>query len=278
MTNKTTDATNARDLSQSVALELPFLRRYARALTGSQTTGDRYAIETLEAILADRTVYDTEISPRAALFRAFHVIWSKAGAPVDEDTANSLEHRAQAHLRSLTKDSREALLLSTIEGFGPEDLSQILQTTPQAAQDLIERALADMEHSVRGAVMIIEDEAMIAMDIEGIVLAMGHRVTGIARTHQAAVALGKEQRPDLILADIRLADDSSGIDAVHDLLAALGDIPVIFITAYPDLLLTGNRPEPAFLIGKPYTDEQVRSAVSQAMFFASTETLGPGRP
>jgi hypothetical protein len=48
---------------------------------------------------------------------------------------------------------------------------------------------------------------------------------------------------------------------------------VIFVTAFPERLLTGKRPEPAFLITKPYVEDQVRSAVSQAMFFASTETL-----
>ena len=98
-------------------------------------------------------------------------------------------------------------------------------------------------------------------------------MTGIARTHSAAVELAHGKRPDLILADIQLADGSSGIDAVNELLRDMGDIPVIFITAFPERLLTGERPEPAFLISKPYTEEQVRSAVSQAMFFSSTEGL-----
>ena len=102
---------------------------------------------------------------------------------------------------------------------------------------------------------------------------MGHQVTGIARTHTAAVDLAHQKRPDLILADIQLADGSSGIDAVNELLRDMGDIPVIFITAFPERLLTGDRPEPAFLISKPYSEEQVRSAVSQAMYFASTEGL-----
>mgnify|MGYP002650438972 CR=1 FL=1 len=82
-----------------------------------------------------------------------------------------------------------------------------------------------------------------------------------------------EDRPGLVLADIQLADDSSGIDAVKDILAEF-QVPVIFITAFPERLLTGDRPEPAFLISKPYSEEQVRSAVSQAMFFASTDGLG----
>ena len=114
---------------------------------------------------------------------------------------------------------------------------------------------------------------IIAMDLKGIVQAMGHDVTGVARTHTAAIELAGKHRPDLILADIQLADGSSGVDAVNELLGSMGDIPVIFITAFPERLLTGDRPEPAFLISKPYSEEQVRSAVSQAMFFASTEGL-----
>jgi CheY-like chemotaxis protein len=102
---------------------------------------------------------------------------------------------------------------------------------------------------------------------------MGHAVTGIARTRATAVALGRKDRPDLILADIQLADKSSGIDAVNDILTQFDALPVIFITAFPERLLTGTRPEPAFLITKPFSEDQVRSAVSQAMFFASTETL-----
>jgi CheY-like chemotaxis protein len=121
--------------------------------------------------------------------------------------------------------------------------------------------------------MIIEDEAIIAMDISEIVASMGHEVTGIARTKTAAVELARKSPPDMILADIQLADKSSGIDAVNEILAELGDRPVVFITAFPERLLTGDRPEPAFLITKPYSEDQVRSAVAQAMFFTSTETL-----
>jgi CheY-like chemotaxis protein len=111
------------------------------------------------------------------------------------------------------------------------------------------------------------------MDIVAIVEGMGHRVIDNARTRAEAVRMAAAERPDLILADIQLADNSSGVEAVNDILARFGSIPVIFITAFPERLLTGERPEPAFLINKPYTEEQVRSAVSQAMFFSSTETL-----
>ena len=266
-----TTASNG-DLAAQVGTNLPYLRRYARALTGAQDRGDKYAMATLEAILADPGVYDRSLSPKAALFQVFHTIWATSGATfADGDTG--LAARAQAHLASLTNDTREALLLHTIEEFSFEDLGAILGVGEQEARELVDIAYSEMSKSVSGRVMIIEDEAIIAIDLEAIVSEMGHQITGVARTEEAAISLAEQETPDLILSDIHLADNSSGIDAVNRILALHGDCPVIFITAYPERLLTGEGPEPAFLISKPYSEDQVRSAVSQAMFFASTETL-----
>lgn len=260
------------DLAGSIGANLPYLRRYARALTGSQDSGDRFAAATLEAILADPTPFDDAGDPKVALFHAFHLVWASAGAPLGEPDTR-LSARAQDHMATLTPNTREALLLNTIEGFRVEEIGAIMQVGAEEAAELIEIALREMEASVAGKVMIIEDEAIIAMDIQSIVEEMGHRVTGIAATRSTAVALAAREKPDLILADIQLADNSSGIDAVNDILEQFDELPVVFITAFPERLLTGERPEPAFLITKPYTETQVRSAVSQAMFFSSTETL-----
>ena len=265
----------ASDIVQTIAANLPYLRRYARALTGNQGTGDRYAVATLEALLEDPQAIVDANSAKIALFRAFHLVWSSAGAPLGQ-ADSELSRRAQNHMASLTTNSREALLLYAIEGFGHDEISRIMQIEPDEASRLIEAAKREMLESVTGAVLVIEDEAIIAIDIQGIVIDMGHRVTGIARTRTTAVDLASRDRPDLILADIQLADKSSGIDAVKDILEQFDDVPVIFITAFPERLLTGQRPEPAFLIAKPYTEDQVRSAVSQAMFFSSTETLLAG--
>ncbi|MEZ5723787.1 MAG: response regulator [Paracoccaceae bacterium] len=263
---------SSAELAKSIGQELPFLRRYARALTGSQTAGDNYAAATLEAILADRSLLN-EIDLRIGLFRAFHAIWQSSGQPVAEADGGARGARAQAHLSALTPNSREALLLNTIEGMRPGEIAQVMQISTADAEGLLSTAMSEMGSALRGRVMVIEDETIIAMDLKGIVQAMGHEVTGIARTHSAAIQLANEIRPDLILADIQLADGSSGVDAVNELLASLGHMPVIFVTAFPERLLTGDRPEPAFLISKPYTEDQVSSALSQAMFFASTEGL-----
>ena len=260
------------DLAGRIGADLPYLRRYARALTGNQGTGDRFAAATLEAILADETILDATQSAKVALFRAFHLVWTSAGAPLGEPDTR-LSERAQSHMANLTPNTREALLLHSIEGFSVSEIAVIMQTDPDEAAGLIDIATREMQSSMAGRVMIIEDEAIIAMDIRAIVQDSGHTVTGVARTRVEAVAMALRTRPDLILADIQLADKSSGIDAVNDILAEFADLPVIFITAFPERLLTGTRPEPAFLITKPYAEDQVRSAVSQAMFFASTETL-----
>ena len=260
------------DLAEAIGPNLPYLRRYARALTGNQDSGDRYAAATLEAILAEPAIFGEGADPKVSLFRAFHVVWASAGAPLDAADSR-LGARAQAHMARLTPNTREALLLHAIEGFRVEEIGEIMRVPTEEAVELIDIALREMEKTVLGRVMIIEDEAIIAMDIRAIVEEMGHGVTGIARTRAEAVALAAREKPDLILADIQLADNSSGIDAVNDILAQFDELPVVFITAFPERLLTGKRPEPAFLITKPYTESQVQSAVSQAMFFSSTETL-----
>ncbi|TFL19231.1 response regulator [Jannaschia formosa] len=260
------------DLSSRIAANLPYLRRYARALTGSQDSGDRYAAATLEAILADSSAMKSATDTRTGLFKVLHTIWQ--ASKVAPDMGGDVLHAAaQRHLARLTDDTREALLLHTIEEFDFDQVATIMGVERSEAEELVRIARREMADSVAGRVLIIEDEPVIAMDLENLVSELGHQVTGVARTRDEAVEIGSADKPNLILADIRLADSSSGIDAVNDLLGVFGTLPVIFITAFPERLLTGSRPEPAFLISKPYKEDQVRSAVSQAMFFSSTETL-----
>ena len=265
------DQPQSVDVSAALAEQLPYLRRFARAITGSQSSGDQFAAATLEAILADRSVLDG-VDVKTGLFRVLYQIWSSAGAPVDEGESG-MQARAQKHMAKLTDNSREALLLHTLEGFSFNGVAQVIGIDQAEAEELVQIARREMADAISGSVMIIEDEAIIAMDLEAIISEMGHRVTGIARTRTEALDLARADKPDLILADIQLADNSSGIDAVNDILNTLGERPVIFITAFPERLLSGEKHEPAFLISKPYAEEQVISAVSQAMFFSSTETL-----
>ncbi|MGK6321224.1 response regulator [Sphingomonas sp. DT-204] len=257
-------------LGQQLAPHLPFLRRYARALTGSQSEGDHYVRATLEAIVAAPEEFPRDVDPRLGLYRTFQAIWGSTH-PEDgrvPEVAPESDHEAiaRARLARIAPVSRQTLLLTAMEGFTTEDAAYLIDKTPQEVDGLVAAALAEIEKQTRARVLIIEDEPIIAMDIEAIVRDLGHEVTGVAVTRDEAVALAMEDRPGLVLADIQLADDSSGIDAVKDILAEFS-VPVIFITAFPERLLTGERPEPTFLITKPFQRSTVKAAISQALFF-----------
>ncbi|MCB1468061.1 MAG: response regulator, partial [Rhizobiaceae bacterium] len=144
--------------------------------------------------------------------------------------------------------------------------ADILDVDSKQFAELLGQASAEISRQVATDVMVIEDEPLIAMDIEEMVESLGHTVVGTARTHTEAIALFGKSKPKLILADIQLADGSSGIDAVNEILTSVS-VPVIFITAFPERLLTGERPEPAFLVTKPFNPEMVKALISQALFF-----------
>jgi CheY-like chemotaxis protein len=241
---------------------LPFLRRYARALTGSQKSGDSYVKAALTALAENSVQLDQSLSPALSLYQFFHRIWGTTGAQLEK----AGDIKADERLQELTPISRQAYLLSALEGFSPSEVATILGETVEDVTALIASAQEEIEGQLRTKVMIIEDEPIIAADIEGLAEELGHDVTGIATTKDEAVELAKQDRPGLILCDIQLADDSSGIDAAHEILEGI-DIPLIFITAFPERLLTGEKPEPTYLITKPFQENTVKAAIGQALFF-----------
>ncbi|WP_293863557.1 response regulator [uncultured Alsobacter sp.] len=252
-------------IAQAIAPHLPYLRRFARALTGTQQSGDAYAVATLEALVADAATFDDRLDPRIALYRAFLKVWSSID--VNRRTDPGMEtDPVRRNLSLMTPPARVAFLLTTVEGFSPDQAAQAMDRTPEDLQDLLGRAGREIAEQMSTDVLIIEDEPIIAMDIENVVQNLGHRVIDIARTRTEAVKAIENREPGLVLADIQLADGSSGLDAVNDILSDM-EVPVIFITAYPERFLTGIRPEPAFLITKPFRTETVKAVISQALFF-----------
>jgi DNA-directed RNA polymerase specialized sigma24 family protein len=260
-------------IGSQVAAQLPYLRRYARALTGSQTTGDSFVRATLEAALADRELQDSLAHGRVPLYRAFNKVWSSAYVEVGDEPAadDSRELAVQSRLAAITPLNRQALLLTTLEDFTTEEAAAVMDLAPGQIDTLVQEAVDEIDRESTTSVLIIEDEPLIAMQLEDLVRTLGHEICGTAATRTQAQQVVAERQPGLVLADIQLADGSSGLDAVDDILA-IGSVPVIFITAFPERLLTGDRPEPTYLITKPFRESTVRAAISQALFF------GTGRP
>jgi CheY-like chemotaxis protein len=255
--------------SQLVAQHVPYLRRYARVLAGSQASGDSYVAATLEAIVETLVKEPNLLAmaehPRIALYQVFSRIWNSVQVNGRVEPAVSLVS-AERHLGQITAMPRQAFLLVSAEGFSEEDAAAILDVDRRTLQGLVDESGRELADQIATDVLIIEDEILIALDLERLVENLGHRTIGIARTRAEAIALSKAKRPGLILADIQLADGSSGLEAVNDLLNSF-EVPVIFISAHPERFLTGERPEPAFLISKPYQSSTVSALVSQALFF-----------
>jgi len=266
-------------IGAEVAAHLPFLRRYARALAGSQSTGDAFVQATLEAALADDELADSLRGGRVPLYRAFNKVWSSAYLEVDdeEDTTSHYgrsahESAAQDQLKKITPINRQALLLTTVEDFRPAEAAEIMGVSESEVETMVREAIEEIERETTTSVLIIEDEPLISMQLEDLVRSLGHDICGTAATRTQAQEVVADKTPGLVLADIQLADGSSGLDAVDDILA-IDSIPVIFITAYPERLLTGDRPEPTYLITKPFQEDTVRAAISQALFFGSSRPL-----
>jgi DNA-binding response OmpR family regulator len=249
--------------SQTIAKYLPYLRRYARALTGNQSSGDAYVAAALDAVVNDPSVVDETMGPRVGLFRLFGKIWNSVSI---NGASEPLSMPAERRLSHITPRPRQAFLLVALEGFSEEEAAHILDVDVRTLRRLVEESGSELAAEIATDVLIIEDETFIAMELEEVVKSLGHNVLGVARTHAEAVALAKRKRPGLILADIQLADGTSGLDAVNEMLQSF-ETPVIFVTAYPERFLTGSRPEPAFLVTKPFQPAMVSAIVSQALFF-----------
>ena len=252
-------------VSQSIAPHLPSLRRFARALSGSQGSGDAYVVALLEALVENPSIFPLDIDPKVALYQIFLKIWNSVDANAFPNL--KFENSDAVRLQTLTPKPRQAFLLLSVEGFDVGAIAKILETDLEDVAALIATADHEIANQLEPAdILIIEDEPLTAAHLQELVQSLGHEVTGIARTHRDALKLAQDRKPDLILSDIQLADGSSGVEAVNEILGEL-EAPVIFVTGHPEMLLTGAKPEPTFLIAKPFNAETVKAVIGQALFF-----------
>ena len=249
-----------------IAAKLPYLRRYARALTGSQATGDEYVRTCLEVIARDRHQITEAVDLQTELFRLFHKVYASADPKLSHASARPSggSEPALRTVMSLPPIERQVLLLSALERYSFGDVAYILDVAEDTVRDLFNRAQESMMSLAAAKVLIIEDEPVIALELKSIVESLGHNVVGPADREKEAIAIADRSSPNLVLADIQLRGEDSGIEAVRRILEK-HNVPVIFITAYPERLLTGKGVEPTFIISKPYDPSMVRAAVSQAL-------------
>lgn len=235
--------------NQQAEGDIAFLRRYARAVIGQQPMGDKLVDSLLNSISPERA---TSID-RVDLFTQL------------DARLTTLPARQPRHeVRLLASDPRRALLLTALEGFSTDEAAAIMRRPGNEIHALLVSAEEALLSSKPHRVFIIEDEPLVAAHIAQIVRGMGHMVLGTAATQEAAVAACHANAPDLLLADIMLADGSSGAEACAEITSRTG-VPAIFITAYPQKLLRGISGEPAYLVQKPFTPATIRAVISQVL-------------
>lgn len=250
---------------EAVRALTPRLRRHARLLSGSQQIGDEYVRICLELIVAEPDHLEGGPVP-LRLFRAFHQVWNAIATTLEPPTeeAEGLAARLEHGLANLPSLQRRVLLLTVVEEFSPEQVAEILDLEPALVRPLLADARQELAREVAVPVLIIEDEPMIAMELSRIVLSMGHSVVGVASREAAALEQAERHEPRLVLADVQLLDEDNGIAAAHRILQRF-DVPVVFVTGFPERLLTGGRLEPAYVVAKPFEEDALKVTIGQAL-------------
>lgn len=228
--------------TEALKASLPFARRFARALTGDQARGDAVVAACLRHGLPDLPGH---LALHAAIARE-----------VPDEPSSAVE--------PLSAIQRRLMLLTALEELSLEDTALVLGLSEAEATAELAAARENLKRAATTDVLIIEDEPLIAMDLRILVQQCGHRVVGLAASEDAALQLAEQHRPGLILADINLGRGGDGMNAVRRILR-ISHVPVIFITAYPQKLLTAEGLEPAFVINKPFDRLSVSIATYQAV-------------
>jgi CheY-like chemotaxis protein/DNA-directed RNA polymerase specialized sigma24 family protein len=251
-------------MSEAITRTLPFLRRYARAVTGSQKRGDEWVRLCAEVALQQPDLIAQAEDTKLGVFTLFHRLRQPFGTLDEGGADNSVSGRLKESLTDMAPLQRQVLLLTVLEGFTVADAARILDIDPGSAERSLDEARRELQRVAAVRVLVIEDEAVIALDVADIVRNAGHQVVGIAATERTAIELAKLHAPHLVLADIQLRGSDSGISAVNQIMQSMS-VPVIFVTGYPERLLTGKQVEPAFVISKPFDPDLLRAAIAQAL-------------
>jgi CheY-like chemotaxis protein len=116
-------------------------------------------------------------------------------------------------------------------------------------------------HGAAVRVLLVEDEAMVALNLEALVEELGHTVVGIAATRAQALDLARHQPPQVAVVDVNLLDGRTGLQIADELAAAFGTI-VVIATGNPEGIACGGAI--TTVVRKPYADAALLDAVRQA--------------
>ena len=247
--------------------QLPYMRRYGRALTGSTTSGDDLVTRAVEAALSEPERYNLESDDEPVTRRRLYTLLNELFDINPGATASSGEpgHPIEAALSSLPERERRVFLLVSLEELSTPQAADVMGVSADEARDALGRAQSAMREQLVANILIVEDDAIIAYDLTETVLGMGHKVCGTAATMEEALAAAAANQPSLALMDLRLAHGGSGITTAQALRETRA-LPIIFVTAFAEELKQRGLDYLGPVIKKPFTREQIERAITQAVF------------
>lgn len=250
-------------MTGKIVEQLSSLRRYAGLLTGSDEEGDALVTRTLECILLREVEPCLDSDIRLALFRALHEVWVPSDSGAAPDGEKSWENAKNFH-RVVSPLERAAVILVHLEGFFVSEAAYVLRMEKADVQRRLDRAESKLRRSFARRILIVEDDLLLAMELEELVRSLGHRSIGPVATRGEAVRLAMQERPALILSDIQLSDGTSGIDAVSEIRHRM-NVPVIYVTGFPHRLHDRQLEAASYVVPKPFSDSLMKSFIANAL-------------
>lgn len=256
----------ARQLNE----HLPYLRRYARALTGSIHDGDDLVMRCVEAAMLAPTRFGVPDRSRAALYALLHLLFDTNG----EGRPSSSPHPIERALATLPEPERRLYLLTTLERLTMAEAARVMVMPPEKAIEAVRRARDALRERMTARVLVVEDNPVIALDLQTVVADMGHEVCGTAAGEKQALALAEETKPTLALMDIRLAAGDDGIAVARQMRERLG-LKVIFVTAFASELERQRLEHLGTVVQKPFSAQDIRDAISRMVFMPRPVAYAP---
>jgi len=268
--------------------QLPYLRRYARALTGATERGDALATRCVEVVVMAPTRFglDRGKGARLSLYALLNLLFDQGadhwanqwaddrvedGEPPTARPAVSPLPIERA-LATLPESDRRLYLLVTLEELTLAEAAQILNLGPTEAIDRLKTARERVRSVLTQRVLVVEDNALLAMEIGEVVADMGHVVCGTAVNERQALSLLKAEKPTLALLDVRLADGGSGVEIARHLKRTRA-LRTIFVTAFDGDLEDLDACHLGQIVRKPFTGAAIRAAISRAVFMPQPVAL-----
>lgn len=241
---------------------LPYLRRYARALTGATHLGDDLVTRGVEAAVMAPTRFGIPGPKRAPLYALLNLLFDADG----EGRPMASPHPIEQVLARLPEPERRLYLLTALEELPLAEAAAVEQMVVEDAAERLCRVRERLRCDLTARVMVVEENPILALDLGSVVTEMGHVVCGTAATESEAMVLADTEQPTLALLDVRLADGGSGIEVARKLHEKMSALRVIFVTGNDGEIERLNQTPLGPVVRKPFSAEAVRAAITRIVF------------